>query len=40
MIKGGTPADMERMMARMDAEATRPFDDPAFAPADIFVPHF
>jgi hypothetical protein len=29
MVKSGSPQDMERMMARMDAEATRPIDDPA-----------
>lgn len=29
MIKSGSPDDVERMMARMDAEASRPIDDPA-----------
>ncbi len=29
VIKGGTPEDTERMLARMDAEASRPIDDPA-----------
>ncbi|MCD5341518.1 hypothetical protein LR392_04650 [Arthrobacter sp. AK04] len=29
MIKGGSPEDVERIMARKDAEATRPIDDPA-----------
>lgn len=29
MIKSGSPEDGERMMARMDAEASRPIDDSA-----------
>ncbi|MFB8370349.1 hypothetical protein ACFC25_13400 [Pseudarthrobacter sp. NPDC055928] len=29
MIKSGSPEDVERMMMRMDAEASRPIDDPA-----------
>ncbi|WP_427007176.1 hypothetical protein [Pseudarthrobacter sp. H2] len=29
MIKHGSPDDVERMMARMDAEESRPIDDPA-----------
>lgn len=29
VIKSGSPEDVERMMARMDAEASRPIDDPA-----------
>jgi hypothetical protein len=29
VIKSGSPQDLERMMARMRAEETRPFDDPA-----------
>ncbi|MGF9648854.1 hypothetical protein AAIH32_12810 [Pseudarthrobacter oxydans] len=29
MIKSGSPEDMERMMARMDADKSRPIDDPA-----------
>ena len=29
VIKHGSPDDIERMMARMDADKTRPIDDPA-----------
>jgi hypothetical protein len=29
VIKSGSPEDLERMMARMDAESSRPIDDPA-----------
>ncbi len=29
MIKSGSPEDVERMMMRKDAEASRPIDDPA-----------
>ncbi|MDQ1053126.1 hypothetical protein QE394_001054 [Arthrobacter sp. SORGH_AS 212] len=29
VIKGGSPQDVERMMARMAADERRPFDDPA-----------
>ncbi|GKV73704.1 hypothetical protein NCCP2145_30850 [Pseudarthrobacter sp. NCCP-2145] len=29
MIKSGSPEDVERIMIRMDAEASRPIDDPA-----------
>jgi hypothetical protein len=29
VIKSGSPDDIERMMARMDADKSRPIDDPA-----------
>lgn len=29
VIKSGSPEDLERMTARMDAESSRPIDDPA-----------